>query len=59
MGVFTEQATNRQLKKGQGETNDYLATLLDEQRETNRLLAILIGLLTPPGSVPPPPPPPG
>jgi hypothetical protein len=43
MGLGTESAMLKQLKKAQGETNDRLDRLLQAVLETNRLLAELVG----------------
>jgi hypothetical protein len=45
MGVIKENEILSQAKKGQGETNARLETLITEQRETNRLLAQLLHTL--------------
>ena len=40
---MSEQKINTQLRKAQGETNERLAALLEEQRKTNYLLEKLLG----------------
>lgn len=54
MGWIVEGQIRDQAKKAQGETNDRLEAMIAAQRETNRLLALLLHVMT--GQAPPPPP---
>jgi hypothetical protein len=54
-GMSHDAVGLRQSKKGQGETNDRLQELIHEQRETNRLLSMLVAAVTGKPVAPPAP----